>query len=235
MKKLFFLMTLTGLILTGCKNFDCCIPSDTTPPTVTMVKPTGAAISGILTITFSKAMNTTPGTVKLNDLAPLTGGTWSAGNTVLTLTYGVLPDVLPYSTTFTVNIYGFTDVAGNIMDDDNSNSFTTRANICRYCNGVGTRPCVVCSGTGTKPDLTECTTGTFNGTYWESECLFCDDTGLGDVLHTWVPCLGSGNHGHSYFSDPIPPHHKCLTHLGDYGPCDDTVDNGICDDCGQFL
>ena len=97
---------------------------DDTPPTVTNVTPasTSAAISGNVVITFSEPMNTaTAGTVQLNSLPALTGGAWSNGNTVFTVPYSGLS----YSTTYTVNISGFADAAGNTMIPDAINSFTT--------------------------------------------------------------------------------------------------------------
>ncbi|MDR1667118.1 MAG: autotransporter-associated beta strand repeat-containing protein, partial [Bacteroidales bacterium] len=99
---------------------------DTTAPTVTTVTPsgTGAAASGDIVITFDEAMDTgVAGTVQLNSLPALTGGTWSPGNTVFTVAYSGLT----YSTAYTVNISGFKDAAGNTMADDNTHSFTTVA------------------------------------------------------------------------------------------------------------
>jgi hypothetical protein len=100
-------------------------PPDITAPTVTTVTPsgTGAAISGDIVITFDEAMDTgVAGTVQLNNSLPaLTGGTWSAGNTVFTLAYSELTN----STAYTVNISGFKDAAGNAMTADNTHSFTT--------------------------------------------------------------------------------------------------------------
>ncbi|MCL2310622.1 MAG: Ig-like domain-containing protein [Proteobacteria bacterium] len=97
--------------------------SDTTPPTVTSVTPSGtdAPVSGNIAITFSEPMNTTAGTVKLNGLAPLTGGTWSSGDKVFTIAYNNLAN----STAYIVNISGFKDVAGNTMALDNSHGFMT--------------------------------------------------------------------------------------------------------------
>jgi len=97
--------------------------ADTTPPTVASVTPAGAgaAISGNVVITFSEAMDATPGAVQLNSLTALTGGAWSGGNTVFTIPYSGLA----YSTSFTVKISGFKDAAGNTMAANNSNLFTT--------------------------------------------------------------------------------------------------------------
>jgi len=97
---------------------------DITPPTVTNVTPsgTGATISGNVVITFSEVMDTTPGTVQLNTTA-LAAGSWSAGYTVYTAAYSGLS----YGTSYTVNISGFKDVAGNVMTADSGNSFTTDA------------------------------------------------------------------------------------------------------------
>ena len=95
-------------------------------PTVTTVTPTGAgaAISGNVVITFDEAMDTaTTGTVRLSGLPVLTGGSWSAGNTVFTIAYAGLEN----NTAYTVNISGFKDVAGNTMAAISSHSFTTEA------------------------------------------------------------------------------------------------------------
>ena len=95
------------------------------PPTVVSVTPNGSAepISGNVVITFSKAMDATPGTgtVQLNSLPALSGGSWSAGNTVYTVAYSGLTN----NTAYAVNISDFKDAAGNTMTVDNSKSFTT--------------------------------------------------------------------------------------------------------------
>ena len=97
---------------------------DTTPPTVLSVAPggTGVPVSGNVLITFDEAMDITAGIVKLNTLT-LSGGSWTVGNTVFTIPYSGLA----YSTSFTVEISGFKDVAGNVMTTDSSRSFTTAA------------------------------------------------------------------------------------------------------------
>ncbi|MCL2037529.1 hypothetical protein FWG95_00770 [Candidatus Saccharibacteria bacterium] len=96
-------------------------------PTVLSVTPsgTGAALSGNVVITFSEAIDTgVTGTVQLNALTPLSGGSWDATDTVYTIPYSGLS----YSTAYTVNISGFEDVATNTtMTADSSNSFTTMA------------------------------------------------------------------------------------------------------------
>ena len=99
--------------------------TDTTPPTVTTVTPsgTGAAISGNVVITFDEPMNTTPGTVQLNSLTALSSGSWSDGNTKFTIPYSGLAN----STSYTVNISGFKDAANNTMAADSTHSFTTVA------------------------------------------------------------------------------------------------------------
>ena len=82
----------------------------------------GAAISGNVVITFSEPMDTAiAGTVQLNSLTALTGGTWSNGDTVFTVSYSGLS----YNTAYTINISGFADVAGNTMVADSTRSFTT--------------------------------------------------------------------------------------------------------------
>ncbi len=104
--------------------------ADTTLPAVTGVTPNGtsAPVSGNIVITFSEAMDTTgAGAVYLSDDggttygSALSGGAWSAGNTVYTIPYSGLS----YSTAYTVKIEGLEDVAGNTMTADSTHSFTT--------------------------------------------------------------------------------------------------------------
>jgi len=100
--------------------------TDTTAPSVLSVTPGGAvrAVNGNLVITFSEGINTaSAGMVQLNNLAALSGGTWSAGNIVFTIPYSGLAS----GTTYTVNISGFKDKADNTMTDDKSHSFTVTA------------------------------------------------------------------------------------------------------------
>ena len=94
-------------------------PHPITPPTVIFVEPSGtsAAISGVVVITFSEAMNTTPGgTVELASAMGLitlsNNGQWSVGNTVYTVDYSGLEN----NTMYNVNIAGFKDAAGNEMN-----------------------------------------------------------------------------------------------------------------------
>ena len=99
---------------------------DTTKPVVTAVSPsgTGAPLDGSVAITFDEEMDpAVAGTVTLNG-TPITGGTWDSGHTVYTIPYTGLAT----STTYTVGISGFADVAGNVMDADNTHSFTTSTN-----------------------------------------------------------------------------------------------------------
>jgi uncharacterized repeat protein (TIGR02543 family) len=99
---------------------------DTIKPTVTGVTPSGtdAALSGSIEITFSETMDTTAGTVSLDGgNTALTGGSWSNGNSVYTLSY----TVQAYSTEYTMSIYGFADPSGNVMTDDATHKFTTQS------------------------------------------------------------------------------------------------------------
>ena len=73
-------------------------------------------------------MNTTaPGAVCLSADggitygSALTGGSWSAGDTVYTIPYSGLS----YSTAYTIKIEGFQDASGNTMAVDGAHSFTT--------------------------------------------------------------------------------------------------------------
>jgi hypothetical protein len=62
----------------------------------------------------------THGTVELNTLGALTGGTWTNSTT-----YAIPYSSLAYNTLYTVNITDFEDIAGNPMLADYANSFTT--------------------------------------------------------------------------------------------------------------
>jgi len=101
-----------------------------TLPTVTTVTPsgTGVSISGNIVIAFSEVMDTTvPGAVYLSADggttygSALTGGSWSAGDTVYTIPYSGLS----YSTVYTIRIEGFQDAAGNTMASDSTHRYTT--------------------------------------------------------------------------------------------------------------
>ena len=107
------------------QSFTLIVGADTTKPVVYFVTPyaTGADLNDNVIITFSEAMNTTSGTVQLNSLTALSGGAWYGSNTVYTIPYSGLEN----GTVYTVNISGFKDAAGNTMDSDSTNSFTTVA------------------------------------------------------------------------------------------------------------
>jgi uncharacterized protein YjdB len=100
-------------------------PVDTEEPTITAVMPSGAnaPIAGNAVITFSEPMDTAAGTVKLNDAITLSGGSWTNSTT-----YSIPYSGLAYSTTYTVNISGFKDVAKNEMAAvTTGHTFTTMA------------------------------------------------------------------------------------------------------------
>ena len=98
---------------------------DTTPPTVESILPANGAAdverSGNIVITFNEPMKTTVGTVRLNGMEALTGGTWSNSNKTYTVSFSSLA----YDTAYTITIEDFADAAGNVMTDDTSHSFTT--------------------------------------------------------------------------------------------------------------
>jgi len=103
--------------------------TDTRKPTVTSATPSGTNISilaGDLVITFDKEMNTTAGTITLNNLPAINAisGVWSNTNKTLTIPYGTLD----YDTAYVIKISGFKDTAApnaNTMVDDMTHSFTT--------------------------------------------------------------------------------------------------------------
>jgi len=91
---------------------------------VTGVLPSGAgaAISGNVVIVFSKAMDATVnGTVQLNDLAALSGGTWNANKKMYSIPYSDLAR----NTEYTVKISGFKDASGKEITANSDNKFKT--------------------------------------------------------------------------------------------------------------
>ncbi|MDR2912361.1 MAG: hypothetical protein LBV38_03550 [Alistipes sp.] len=103
-------------------------PTDNTKPTVVSVSPDGwgAPLIGNVAITFSEAMDADNDdhrvylTYEGGATVDLTGS-WSAGNTVFTAQYTVHEG----ETLHTVNISGFKDANGNVMEEDNTHTFLT--------------------------------------------------------------------------------------------------------------
>lgn len=101
------------------------------PLAVSSVTPTGTNVAvenQSLVITFNQAVNITAGTrTVIFDGETLTGGTWSAGNTVLTFT---LPTPLANSTEYEVEISGFQradrGTVPNNCFNTHTHTFTTR-------------------------------------------------------------------------------------------------------------
>ncbi|MBI5000127.1 MAG: Ig-like domain-containing protein, partial [Euryarchaeota archaeon] len=99
-------------------------PTDTTAPTIISTTPsdsaTGIATSaGTCVIHFSEAMNTSAGTVETN--LPGVSWAWSADKMWYNGTY----TTLQASTTYYVNLTGYTDLAGNALSGDANKAFTT--------------------------------------------------------------------------------------------------------------
>ena len=143
---------------------------DTTPPTVISVTlaGAGATLSGDIVITFDEPMDQTAiGTVELSGVGPLTGGTWTS-TTVYTVPYSGLDDEMTYA----VTIAGFKDLAGNIMDTDDNNTFTTAAAPTTYTvtfnpNGGSVTPTSAATGTdGTLTSLPVPTRYQYTFTGW---------------------------------------------------------------------
>lgn len=94
---------------------------------VTDVSPAGNNVpgSGELSVTFSKDMDTSSGTVSISPdgvtYTPLAAGIWYPGNTVYTVPYNSLQSAAQY----TVKIEGFLDSYGNPMRDNFTHTFTT--------------------------------------------------------------------------------------------------------------
>ncbi len=101
---------------------------DGTAPSVYSITPVEGSVdvqvSGNVIISFSEEMDISSGTITLTPSAgsaiTLTGGTWSGGNTVLTVSYSGLD----YDTDYVLSITGFEDMANNIMPEY-SYGFTT--------------------------------------------------------------------------------------------------------------
>ncbi len=87
---------------------------------------TNIAVKGSIVITFSEAMNTSKGSVLLNNVPYYTGnGTWSSDQKTYTIPYSGLE----YGTAYTVKIWSFVNVSNNRMADNSANSFSTAVNI----------------------------------------------------------------------------------------------------------
>ncbi|MDY6934615.1 MAG: chitobiase/beta-hexosaminidase C-terminal domain-containing protein, partial [Spirochaetota bacterium] len=101
---------------------------DGNPPTVTGVTPLTLNDSDVgavnVTITFSESMDTSinpsPTISGLARAYIITGSSWGNGNTVWSGTFMFVDD--DEDATGTYNISGFTDVAGNVMSSDSSNT-----------------------------------------------------------------------------------------------------------------
>ena len=112
-------------------------------PTLVSVTPFGDLYGtyydyGNIVITFSEAMDEmTVGTVQLNSLPALTGGSWSAGSTVFTIPYSGLSG----GTYYTVNISGFKNTSGIAMAPDGTHWFQTEP--WESCPGTLPPPTVV--------------------------------------------------------------------------------------------
>ena len=103
---------------------------DTTEPTVLSVSPsrTDVDVSGNIVITFSEAMDTSAGTVSLDGGIGALSGSWST-TTYTNDTFTAAYSGLIWSTSYTITIEDFADIAGNEIDPhpDMSNTFTTKA------------------------------------------------------------------------------------------------------------
>ena len=101
---------------------------DKTAPTVKSLTPAGSDLlcDGNIVIEFSEEMDSTPGTVSLDDgtgSIPLSeaAGSWDSQSKVYTIPY----TNLNYNTTYAIIVSHFKDSAGNEMTEDSSHSFTT--------------------------------------------------------------------------------------------------------------
>lgn len=104
------------------------MPPDTEKPSVVSLSPVSGSlnvpVSGKITINFSETI-TSDGTVTLipseGGNIVLGKGTWTNNNTIYTVSYSGLSK----GVTYYIDIEGFTDYAGNVMDRDGSHDFVT--------------------------------------------------------------------------------------------------------------
>ncbi|MCD7996358.1 MAG: leucine-rich repeat protein [Clostridiales bacterium] len=98
---------------------------DTTKPTVSTISPsgTGITVSGDIQIVFSETMDTTAGNVTLSVGSGIVNGPGSWNEDKVTYTIGY--SGLAYDTDYTIQISGFKDAAGNVMDNDSGHRFKT--------------------------------------------------------------------------------------------------------------
>ncbi|MEA4934702.1 MAG: S-layer homology domain-containing protein [Lawsonibacter sp.] len=100
---------------------------DTTPPTVQSITPSGVDVSAAttsLSVSFSEAMDkTVAGTVTLNNGATVSSPQWSSDYKTVTYTLSGLS----YAKDYTISLYQFKDLAGNVMTADPNHSYTTKA------------------------------------------------------------------------------------------------------------
>gem|GEM_PF-6112383 len=181
---------------------------DMTIPTVSSVVPDGASVTlttNTIGIAFSEAMDTGwAGTVTCDNGLTLAFSGWIDIDTV---TYDITSGNLVPNTTYTVSISGFKDLAGNVMDADTSNTFTT----------VKASPNITLSadpaGGQTYPgDVT--LTATLSGAYPSNSgrsvtfdvggSTFTETTDAGGVATYTVtsPTPGTYDYGVSFASDP---------------------------------
>jgi hypothetical protein len=128
---------LTISDLAGMVNATCTITgtgsneADETPPTISSFAPTGASVAinaNEISLQFNESMDTAAGSVTLTygagQSVSLLGGGWDQ-TSVANDTYTIaIDDTLAYSTTYTIVITGFQDVAGNAYVGGNK-TFTT--------------------------------------------------------------------------------------------------------------
>ena len=141
---------------------------DTEKPTALSITPadgtTNLPESGSISITFSEVMAPSAGTIALEEGSPilLTGGAWSSGNTVYTIPYSRLS----YGGVYIINVCGFQDLSGNIMEDDSSCSFQVKIlPIYEYVDETGT------PGTASAIKIDSTTTALSSGWYAVQDSL----------------------------------------------------------------
>jgi len=118
------IITVIGFSTASCSDGGGSSAAPDAPLAVIGVTPgsSGAAISGNVVIVFNKTMDVTVnGTVQLNSLTALSGGTWATSKNMYSIPYSDLAR----NTEYTVNISGFKDEAGNVMTANSDNKFTT--------------------------------------------------------------------------------------------------------------
>ena len=117
----------SGSVAAGASGTLSEIPLESDKPTVVSAAPADGAENvpknGNISVTFSEMLDASVGTISLSPAEGssivLSGGSWSSNNTVYTIPYSGLS----LGAAYTIVISGFTDLAGNTMEEDTNYNF----------------------------------------------------------------------------------------------------------------